>query len=277
VQGKTLPKTRRGRLAGWAGALAGALAMAAGWGLSRLDVNESVWPPVALLLAAALLWALAAAAFARIVEEPGATEGGASGLREAFARLTLLRDDRPFRRFVMARALAMGSGLAAPFYLALAQQQLGAAMALLGLFIAVEGLAGLLSAPLWGRWADRSSRGVFAAGCALAGALSLGVAALAWVPLPPGVAAIAYPAAFFGLGVAHAGIRLGRKTYLVDMAEGNRRTDYVAVSNTVIGALLLGSGLVGAFAATVSVPMTVAILGATGLGGAVLSLRWKPV
>jgi MFS family permease len=242
-----------------------------------LEGRDSAGPYAALLLVAALLWGLAAVAFARIVEEPGATEGGASGLGTAFARLALLRDDLPFRRFVVARALAMGSGLAAPFYLALAQQQLGGAMALLGLFIAVEGLAGLLSAPLWGRWADRSSRRVFALACALAGGLSLAVAALAWAPLPPGAALVVYPLAFFGLGVAHAGIRLGRKTYLVDMAEGNQRTDRVAVSNTVIGALLLASGGVGALAATVSVPATVALLGAAGLAGAALSLRCQPV
>jgi hypothetical protein len=77
--------------------------------------------------------------------------------------------------------------------------------------------------------------------------------------------------------VAHAGIRLGRKTYLVDMAEGNQRTTYVAVSNTVIGALLLATGLVGALAATVSVPGTVALLGLAGLAGAAMSWRWKAV
>ena len=70
---------------------------------------------------------------------------------------------------------------------------------------------------------------------------------------------------------------LGRKTYLVDMAEGNRRTDYVAVSNTVIGALLLLTGALGAAAALVSVPGTVLLLGLCGLIGAAMSLRLKEV
>jgi len=83
--------------------------------------------------------------------------------------------------------------------------------------------------------------------------------------------------AFFGLGLAHAGVRLGRKTYMVDMAEGNRRTDYVAVSNSVIGALLLVSGVIGGVAATVSVEATLALLGGAGLLGAWLSLGWKEV
>ncbi|MFP5412415.1 MAG: hypothetical protein ACLGHB_05525 [Gammaproteobacteria bacterium] len=49
------------------------------------------------------------------------------------------------------------------------------------------------------------------------------------------------------LGIAHAGVRLGRKTCLVAMAGSNRRTDYVAVSNSVIGAMLLAVGVLGAW------------------------------
>jgi hypothetical protein len=232
---------------------------------------------VALLAAGAVMWWAAALAFSRVVEEPGATEGGANGIGEALAQLSVLRSDAPFRRFVIARALAMGSGLAAPFYLALARDTLGEATLWLGVFIAVEGLASLLSSPLWGRWADRSSRQVFGVACALASVLSLGVALAAWLAMPTNIAQVFYPLAFFGLGVAHAGIRLGRKTYLVDMAEGNQRTTYVAVSNTVIGALLLLTGMVGALAATVSVPGTIALLGLAGLAGAAMSLRWKAV
>jgi hypothetical protein len=285
VQGKTIPKTRRGRLAGWIGTVAGLASLGVGVALGALRPDAaSAAVYAALLGGGALLWAGAAWSFARIVEEPGATEGGVDGGAEAWARLALLRDDAPFRRFVIARALAMGSGLAAPFYVALAREDLGSAAALLGLFIAVEGLAGLLSSPVWGHWADRSSRQVFAAASALAAALSIAVAAWAvWGPSADGspapIAASAsgwfYPLAFLGLGVAHAGVRLGRKTYLVDMAEGNRRTDYVAVSNSVIGLLLLAAGGLGALAAAWSVPGTVALLGAAGLLGAGLSLRWK--
>lgn len=277
VQGKTIPKTRRGRLSGWISAVSGLAALGVGLALGALQGEGSTALFAGLLVGGAVLWFAAAAVFGRIVESPGATEGGANGVVEAFARLTLLRDDRPFRAFVIARALAMGSGLAAPFYVALAREELGDALSLLGVFIAVEGLAGLLSSPLWGRWADRSSRRVFAAACALAGALTVAVALWSWLPMPAWAASWFYPLAFFGLGLAHAGVRLGRKTYMVDMAEGNRRTDYVAVSNSVIGALLLVSGVIGGVAATVSVEATLVLLGGAGLLGAWLSLGWKNV
>lgn len=276
VLGKTIPKTRRGRLSGWISAVAGLATMAAGAALGWFS-EDRLGTYVGVLCVAAGLWFAAAAVYARIVELEGATEGGANGVQEAFAKLSLLRDDVPFRRFVIGRALAMGSGLAAPFYVALARDDLGSSAALLGIFIAIEGLAGLVSSPFWGRWADRSSRAVFGAACALAALLSIAVALWSWLPFDDAGARWFYPLAFFGLGIAHAGVRLGRKTYLVDMAEGNQRTDYVAVSNSVIGALLLVSGGVGALAALFSVEATILLFGLTGLAGALMSLRWKEV
>lgn len=251
--------------------------MAVGAGLGFISASSSTSVFVGALGAGAVLWALAAWAFSRIVEFPGATDGGVNGMRESLARLGLLREDPAFRRFVVARALAMGSGLAAPFYVALARDALGESLSLLGMFIAMEGLAGLVSSPIWGTWADRSSRRVFAFATGLSALLSLSVAAAAWMGMDSGVAQVFYPLAFLGLGVAHAGVRLGRKTYLVDMSEGNRRTDYVAVSNTTIGALLLFSGAVGALASLVSVPGTLMLMGLGGLVGALLSLRLKEV
>ena len=277
VLGKTIPKTRRGRLSGWIGAVAGALSLAAGLALGAAAQDAALPALLALLLGAALLSALSAAVYARVVEFPGATEGGVNGLAQAWGKLALLRDDAPFRRFVSARALAMGSALAAPFYVVLAREALGDAPAWLGAFIALEGLAALLSAPVWGRWADRSSRRVFAVASGAAALLSIGVALWAWLVPPTAATVWFHLAAFLGLGIAHAGVRLGRKTYLVDLSEGNRRTDYVAVSNSVIGALLLAAGALGTLAAAWSVPATVLALGAAGLAGALLSLRWKEV
>jgi hypothetical protein len=57
------------------------------------------------------------------------------------------------------------------------------------------------------------------------------------------------PLLYFILSVAHQGVRLGRKTYLVNLAEGNKRTDYVAVGNTFTGIVLLLLGSLGVFTA----------------------------
>ncbi|WP_227870839.1 MFS transporter [Orrella marina] len=277
VQGKTIPKTRRGRLSGWISMISGLAALGVGVLVGGLQSDSSQEVFVMLLAAAALLWLLAAIVFSRMIEEPGATEGGADGWRAALDKLSLLRTDLPFRRFVFARALALGTGLAAPFYVVLARDSLGDAISLLGLFIAVEGLASLVSSPVWGKWADRSSKQVFATACAMASILSLMVTIWSWVPASDLAHQAFYLLAFFGLGIAHAGVRLGRKTYLVDMAQGNKRTDYVAVSNTVIGALLLVVGLVAGLVASVSTQAALILLALAGLSGAWMSLRWKDV
>lgn len=80
-----------------------------------------------------------------------------------------------------------------------------------------------------------------------------------------------YPLFFFALAVAHSGVRLGRKTYIVDLAGGNRRTDYVAVSNTVIGIVLLLTGSVGALTTVLPTSGIILILAAMGLSGAWMS------
>ncbi|MEC8885390.1 MAG: MFS transporter, partial [Bacteroidota bacterium] len=72
----------------------------------------------------------------------------------------------------------------------------------------------------------------------------------------------------FVLGIAHQGVRLGRKTYIVDMAEGNRRTDYVAVSNTLIGIILLITGGLSALASLISVEGVIVLLSVLGIIGA---------
>jgi len=46
------------------------------------------------------------------------------------------------------------------------------------------------------------------------------------------------PLIYFILTVDYQGIRIRRKTYLVNLAGGNKRTDYVALSNTIIGIVL---------------------------------------
>ncbi|MEQ8207393.1 MAG: MFS transporter, partial [Woeseia sp.] len=110
------------------------------------------------------------------------------------------------------------------------------------------GAASFFSAPLWGRMADRSSRRVMVYAASLAavtGMITFSVATLT----ERSVGLWWFPLAYFLLSIAHAGVRLGRKTHLVDIASADNRASYVAVSNTVIGImLLLGGALAGAVA-----------------------------
>jgi hypothetical protein len=70
---------------------------------------------------------------------------------------------------------------------------------------------------------------------------------------------------FLLLNVMHGGVRLGRKVYLVDMASGENRAAYVAVSNTVIGVLMLVGGLIGLIGDWLGAPAILLLLGLLSL------------
>ena len=174
------------------------------------------------------------------------------------------------------RALLMASSLASPFLVLLAREQ-ASLPTLLGSFVLASSLASTISASVWGYMADASSRVVMLRGGALAALVCLTAGGLAvWQPAWSALHWL-YPVAFFVLAIAHAGVRIGRKTYLVDMAGGNKRTDYTAVSNTVIGALLLVVGGISALVAMLGTDWALVVLGTMGAAGVASAWRLKDV
>lgn len=276
VQGKCIPKTRRGRLSGLASTLGGTVTVI----LTALLFWDRGDPTMGfyslLLLLAASLWIIAGLLFAGVEEYAGETSGGGNALAEAFHSLSLLRDDAPFRNFVITRALLLCSALASPYFVVLAQRESDIGW-MLGVFVLASSLASSLSASFWGWAADTSSRRVMIRGAAIASGVCLVVGVLALVFGTGFGGAWFYPAAFFVLSIAHAGVRLGRKTYLVDMAGGNKRTDYTAVSNTVIGVLLLLTGGLTAAISLISDVAVIIVLGLMGLAGMISALRLEEV
>ena len=273
VLGKTIPQKRRGRVNGWSASAAGLVTvlLAVALILHQASGNELTAATVLLVLAGGL-WLLAALCFLRVKEYPGEVSGGGNALTEAVKRLSILSSDAPFRRFVIARALLLCSALTAPYYVALGQQYLDGQSALLGYFMLASGLASLLSAPFWGRFADASSRRVMVSGAIISAALGLVVFLLDLFEV--GLAQFfMLPLLYFLLTVAHQGVRVGRKTYVVDLAEGNRRTDYVAVSNSVIGVVLLLMGASGVLASSLGYGAAILALSLAGVAGAVIAYR----
>ena len=279
VLGRTVPKGERGRVNGVATVVSGVVALSLGLGLRLLGGDVGAGLIAVLLLAASLAWLVAAAVYSRVQEpvekdrEPaGAPAGdGSGGDGEALGWATraraLLREDAAFRRFVVVRALLLVSALAPPFFVGAAQAAGSSALSGLGSFVVASGVAAVLGGRVFGAAADRSSRLLMAGGAAVASLVVLGVAlALALGEAPGWLLA----AAFFVVSLVHVGVRVGRKTYVVDMAEGDRRTEYVAVSNSAMGVLLLGVGAVTAGLATLGVPVALVFLGVLGLLGAVL-------
>jgi hypothetical protein len=272
VLGKTIPKTRRGRVNGFSASAAGLATLAVGSALVVVDADDGAAGTFLILLAGgAALWVIASVLYSFIAEAAGETEGGGNAIIEALKKLALLREDAPFRNFVIARSLLLCSALSAPYYVILARQDGGGFGGQLGFFIIAGGLASSLSAPFWGRLADWSSRQVMAVAALITSGLGFLAVTVETFAEALGRSIWFYPLVFFVLMVAHSGVRLGRKTYVVDLASGNRRTDYVAVSNSVIGVVLLLLGGMGAVAQILSVTAVILVLSVFGLAGAVMS------
>ena len=271
VLGRTIPKGSRGQVNGLATVGAGVAAITVGLAMRALGAEDTAPATFAwLLVGASLAWVAAVAVFATVVEAPGEHDVRAAPGASRRA-LTLLRDDAPFRRFVLARTLLLVSALTPPFVVALATQR-GAGTGLDGLapFVLSSGIASLVGGRVWGRLADRSSRRVMMLACGIASGVVLvflgllrfdGLGQQEWL----------YPATYLLLALAHTGSRIGRKTYVVDLAEGNQRTDYVAVSNTAMGVLLLVTGALSAAVAAVGVEAALLLLAGLGLAGVAVS------
>ena len=75
----------------------------------------------------------------------------------------------------------------------------------------------------------------------------------------------------------HGGVRLGRKVYLVDMASSDNRAAYVAVSNTVIGVMMLFGGVIGFIGEWLGAPAVLLLLGLLSLLAAAAALHLPEV
>lgn len=274
VLGRTVPKGQRGQVNGLATVTSGAVAITLGLALRSLGGADSDAAVLAVLLAAAAgIWVLAVAVYATVTEPAGGADDALDVGWFAYG-IRLLREDAPFRRFVVVRTLLLVSALSPPFVVTLAVTDGGIGLAGLGPFVIASGLAGLLGGAVFGRMADRSSRRLLvrASGSAsLLILLLLGVRALTGAE----AAAWLYPLAYLLLMLAHTAVRVARKTYIVDLASGNKRTDYVAVSNTAMGVLLLLTGAVSSALAGLGVEFALGLLAAMGLLG-VLAGRTLP-
>jgi predicted MFS family arabinose efflux permease len=212
-----------------------------------------------------------------VPEVPGATEGGGNAIVEALHSLTLLRSDRDFRRFVIARMLLVATAFAIPYIVILIQRAGDGGVTGLAALLLAEGAAALASGHFWGRWSDSASHHVMAAAAALASVVSAAALACHWL-LPTWLGSPALGAALLFLAaVAHQGARVGRKTYLVDLATAGNRSSYTAVSNSVLGVFLLAGGALGALDARYGSASVLLLLLLTSIFAAGYSLGLRPV
>lgn len=280
VLGRTVPKGQRGQINGVVTVIAGVVALTVGVGLQLAGSDLGVGLVAVLLAAAALAWLAGAVVYAGVREprEPAAVpppqQDAAPGWLAQSA--ALLRGDRTLRRFVVVRSLLLVSALSPPFVVAIGVAESDVGLSGLGLFVLAQGVANLVGGRVFGRLADRSSRALMAWCALLASLVIVGfLAALAVETLRE--SSWLYTATYLLLALVHLGTRVARKTYVVDVAEGDRRTEYVAVSNSAMGVLLLLAGVLTGALAQWGNEHALVLLAVLGLLGAALGRRLPEV
>lgn len=262
VLGKTVSKATRGTATGTASSIAAGLVLGFGLLLSVGLLDRSVATVAGALALAGGIWLLAAAVFATLAEQPGATQGGGNPIAVAREQVSLLWRDPQLTRFIAARGLLIATALAPPFLLALAGRQEEEQLGQLGLFVVASALAGMTGGYVWGRLSDRSSRKVLMLSGVVA-AVALSAAGLAGLGAPALLReTFVAPALLFILMIAYQGVRLGRSTHIVDMSAREERANYTALSNTIVGLLLLAGGLFGVLAELAGPAVVLAVFAA---------------
>ena len=263
ILGKTVAKDWRGRVTGNATSISSFLAVLFALVLyfagQRTDLSYLLF-----LAMAVLAWLLASILFSYIDEpatdiKPSKNEEKPS-LIPAFK---LLKNDQNFRHFIIARGLLICSAII-PVFIVIEMHQQDTDLRQLAVLLIVSSLGSTVSSRLWGSLADRSARLAIFYGALITGIVCF---FLIWVSMLNIVGDWLFLIALFFAMIGHSGIRVGRKTYVVNVAKDNKRTDYVAVSNTLIGCLLLlAGGLISVFAAfsVTYVFMLLAVMAAAG-------------
>lgn len=269
VIGRVVASGGRGKVTGWSDTASGLIAVTLGLGIRLLGTTAPARGPlVALVAVASAAWVFGLIVFATIREpveptdDPDTDGDDGSGFAGTMA---LIARDRPFRRFVIARTLLLVSALSPPFVVAIAADRTGTDVAGLGPFVIASGLASLLGGRLWGGAADRSSRLVMVWAAGLGATIVVFFLAFT---AALGDSPWWYAAIYLLLAIVHTGARVGRSTYVIDLGTGDRRTQYVAASNTAMGVLLLVvggvTGALSAFGPEVALA-ALALVGAAGV------------
>ncbi len=271
VLGKTVEKSRRGEVSGTASSIAAGGILVFGLILMFGVIDYSVVVLGALSIAS-VMWVLAAFTFARLIEQPSVI----TATREESATklyLHYLKTDRELQKFLVVRGLLIATAITPPFLLLLADAAAGSFVTQLGALVVASSLAGFVSGRLWGKLTDRSTALVLAltgivTSLTLVGAVAAASSSLyetAWF----------LPFILFMIMMMYHGVKIGRDIHLVNIANENTRAGYTAVSNTIIGVLMLFTGGLGIIAELTSVSITLLVLAGMSMAGGLLAFRLK--
>ncbi len=274
VLARTVEKGTRGTVKGAAGSIASVVVFAFAVSVAVGIIPLEPWAIALAVAVAGILWTIAALVFSTL-KEPDADTSEDAGF--SLSQITRpLRGDPEFRRYVASRALLIATALAPPFIVMLSHETDDGGLGNLGVLIIGSSAAAIASSYIWGRLSDRSSRWTLALS-GISAAVALGAVAATgffYGGIGPGWLAAVF---IFFAQIGYQGVRAGRSTHLADMDTHGRKAAYTALSNTLIGVLLLAGGAFGLVADVAGPSVVLAIFAAMSLASVPVSLALSEV
>lgn len=265
LMSKVIPVSKRGRLTGLRNFLAGITAAAVAWAAGEFilgeipDVAGYSWTFVLAFVLTSI--GLSLLLFVREPEPPNLR--ARTALFRRLGELPLmLREDRAFSTYVLARALATMGRMAAPFYILFAGMTIGLTGQVLGILTMAFTLAGTFSNLAWGALADRH-------GFRLTLLLSIGLWIVATLALLASSGLMITTLVFIGIGAAFQGFQQSAMNLTLEFGERDELPMRIALANTASEmAGTIGPLLGGTLAAVFGYPMVFAAsIGFLAMGG----------
>jgi hypothetical protein len=240
---RTIAKRRRGAITGLAASVASVSVFGVGLMMAMGLFEVAIAPLAAIIVVAGMSFLFASLIFITL-HEPKADAEDTDDDGSLAALVQPILTDTQLRLFVAARAALAVTALAPPFIVMLSSASGRSALDDLGPLVMASTAASVLASYVWGRLSDRSSRHTLMAAGAL-GSVVFAVVGTLSLTLGGLGGSFGTAAAIFAAQIAYEGVRAGRKLHLTDMAEDAFRARYTALSNTLIGLVLLAGGLFG--------------------------------
>lgn len=248
LMAKVIPVSKRGRLTGLRNFLAGITAAAVAWAAGEYLLGDT--PTVAgyswTFVLAFILTSIGLSLLLFVREpEPPRLRAPTPLTRRLGELPAMLRADRVFALYVLARALATMGRMAAPFYILYAGMSIGLSGQVLGTLTMAFTLAGTFSNLFWGALADRHGFRL-----ALLGSIALWV--LATVALLFSTGLLLTTLVFIAIGAAFQGFQQSSMNLTLEFGQRDELPMRIALANTaseIAGTAgpLLGGLLAAAF------------------------------
>jgi len=243
---KLIPPQRRGRLTGTGQAFSGALSFLAGFLVEWMLGDRGPSFPnnyASLFLLGFAMMAISFFSVSLTIEEKGVSAQTNPSWREFIPQLgAVLKRDRAFRRFIIARQLYGLGGLATPFYMPYALNVLNLPAQVVGRYTSIGVVGSILAAVLFGWINERhGSKRVIHISIALGTAIPAAALLVPRLFATSSWLAWAYGLVFLLFNASMSSMMAGWMTFVLELAPEAERSVYVGLTNTLNGLTTLFS------------------------------------